>query len=662
MALGQAIKEGLSTSIKNKKEDVTKSFKKAMFNIPVVGRIAELANKKQEPKKEKDITFEFEQSNVEILKKSNILLTQIADNVYNIAAQLGAQVTSLRETEKILKEQEKNEFFVRQQELAKSEETSLEARQAIPVSTEKVDTSKQEKKEGLLDFIKKGFKLPLKDIVKNVMKGGLSFLKSAGGFLMRGLMLFTNPIGIAAAILGTIGFGVYKYFTDKEFASTVDNLFLKARDFIAEKFGQAKDLFSQYIIDPVIGFLTSVKDKVLDWMIGLLKKFEDVPVVGKIVKPAVESLQKLKSEPKAQPSAAPAASSSPSVTATGTVSVDQGKQATPAEIPKAGDKQPAAQPISKEQNEALNADIKKYIQLKDSNIDLDGLDPAIKKRLAAVGYEYFNATGKKIQINSAFRDPKEQAELFAKYGSPRAARPGKSKHEVGLAFDMNSSDANKAVSMGLFQKYGFHRPIMPSEPWHVEAVEARGGAPDNPAAPGQAVLVSNKGEATIPSSGVAVNENQLQPQAEKVASLEGGPAVEQNAADVASTSEPSATPVEKEAATPSMASSPSPSSESQGGDQVAMAPSSGQSFQSGGGGGSSGGGGGTAAEPISMEPSTGMSINQASMDVEGGYTQQASISNVDNSSSTISSTETGSRSLIPSPVADRGSLDSMAYI
>jgi hypothetical protein len=66
---------------------------------------------------------------------------------------------------------------------------------------------------------------------------------------------------------------------------------------------------------------------------------------------------------------------------------------------------------------------------------------------------------------------------------------------------MNSADANKAVGLGLFEKFGFARPVS-AEAWHIEAKEARGGSPDNPAAPGKGVMVAGAGgKATSPDSG-----------------------------------------------------------------------------------------------------------------------------------------------------------------
>ncbi len=626
MALAQLIKQGVVASVNNKKEQMKDSIKESVMSMPLIGGMLRKKEDEKSQKEERQLQGSFTKisdstnEQVQILKKSNIVLTQISDNVYNIAGKLGAELSSLDEVKQIFKDRAKQEAIGQQKASAMAEESNLERkmREVDEVRGATYDKTKGEDKKqsgGIFDFLKNG-KLPIKDIIKKVLGGGLSFLRTAGGFLLRGLTLFTNPIGIAVAIVGTIGYGIYKYFTDDEFKDTVDNLFETAKKFIAEKFGQAGDLFSQYIIDPVVNFLSGVKDKILTWMISTLKPFEDVPGLGRFIKPSVEALEKMKS--------APVASAAPTVTAT-----DQKEAASEVDrlskrYPAATDKQTTATP---EQNAALEADITKYVNLKDSSIDLTGMDPAVKKRLAAVSYEYFNSTGKKIQINSAFRDPKEQAKLFAKYGSPRAARPGKSKHEVGLAVDMNSADANKATSMGLFDKYGFQRPIA-SEPWHVEAKEARNSVADNPTNPGQAVLVSNGGKPTIPSGGVAVNDNQLK----QAVPVGGGAETAQTASDL-----PSAEPVKTESGASTNLATDSGTESSA---KSAAAP----------------------AEPVSAEPSTGSQVAQASMDVEQGYSnQQPSVSNVDNSSSSMSSTEQGTRFKIPSPVADRGSLDKMSF-
>ena len=622
MALGQLIKQSVIASVNNKKEQMKDSMRESVMGMPLIGGMFQKKEEENKQKEDSRLQGSFvkiassSHEQVKVLKQTNIVLTQISDNVYNIAGKLGAELSSLSEVKKIFKDRAKQEAINQQKANASKEEAGLEAKQAVAVGADGKPSQDGSKKEGggitdvISQFLKK--KLPIKDIIQTVLKGGLSFLKSAGGLLLRGLTLFTNPIGIAVAIVGTIGYGIYKYFTDDEFKGTVDNLFESAKNFIAEKFGQAGDLFSQYIIDPVVNFLSGVKDKVLDWMISTLKPFAEVPGVGRFVKPSLEALEKMKSSPGA--GAAPASSAAPAAATGGAA----------AAIPKAADKQPT---MTSEQSAALDADITKYVTLKDSSIDLASMDSAVKKRLAAVAYEYFNSTGKKIQINSAFRDPKEQAALFAKYGSPRAARPGKSKHEVGLAFDMNSADANKAIGMGLFDKYGFQRPIA-AEPWHVEAKEARNSVPDNPSSPGQAVLVSNSGKPTIPSDGAPVNEGQLK----QAIPAGGGVDTAQSASDL-----PSAEPVQVASSQTSDISGGSDSSQSA---KSAAA----------------------SAEPVSSESSSGTQVAQASMDVEqGSGNQQPVVSNVDNSTSSMSSTEQGTRFKIPSPVANRGSLDKMSF-
>lgn len=162
-------------------------------------------------------------------------------------------------------------------------------------------------------------------------------------------------------------------------------------------------------------------------------------------------------------------------------------------------------------DDPMNADLNQYVVKKDPGVDLEGLHPNLKKRLAGMAKEYHEKTGKKIQINSAYRDPKQQQELFLKIGAPKAAPPGKSKHEFGAAFDMNSGDADNAIKLGLFDKYGFTRPVK-GETWHVEPVENRGGSfPDNPVTPGAPVIVASAKGAVVPGSGEKLPESILKP-------------------------------------------------------------------------------------------------------------------------------------------------------
>jgi len=185
---------------------------------------------------------------------------------------------------------------------------------------------------------------------------------------------------------------------------------------------------------------------------------------------------------------------------------------------------PSEPPGAVSDKKPTTSDLSSVVKVADSGVDLGGLDKGVKIRLASLGSEFQQKTGKKIQINSGYRDPAKQAELYAKYGSPRAAKPGKSWHEKGLAFDMNSSDANQAISLGLFDKFGFKRPVMPAEPWHIEAIETRGGAAfaDNPVQPGAPAAVADKsGKPSVAATGKDMSSSSLK-EDNKTSSSGGG--------------------------------------------------------------------------------------------------------------------------------------------
>ena len=104
-----------------------------------------------------------------------------------------------------------------------------------------------------------------------------------------------------------------------------------------------------------------------------------------------------------------------------------------------------------------------------SNVAMEkihSLDPNVKKLLAGMTKEYKDLTGKSVLVTEAYRTKEDQEALRAKYGN-RAAKPGTSLHEFGLAVDINSPDANALDKMGLLRKYGFTRPVG-GEPWHLE--------------------------------------------------------------------------------------------------------------------------------------------------------------------------------------------------
>ena len=82
--------------------------------------------------------------------------------------------------------------------------------------------------------------------------------------------------------------------------------------------------------------------------------------------------------------------------------------------------------------------------------------------------EYNALTGKTIPVNEAFRSYDDQAALYAK-NPGKAAKPGNSTHEFGLALDIASKTADELDKLGLMRKYGFTRPIG-GEKWHIEPI------------------------------------------------------------------------------------------------------------------------------------------------------------------------------------------------
>lgn len=101
-------------------------------------------------------------------------------------------------------------------------------------------------------------------------------------------------------------------------------------------------------------------------------------------------------------------------------------------------------------------------------VNLENLHPIMLRNFKAMIEEYGELTGKKVNINDGFRSRAEQARMKAKYGD-RAAKPGSSLHEFGLAIDASSAAMNEMEKLGLMKKYGFTRPVG-GEPWHVEPI------------------------------------------------------------------------------------------------------------------------------------------------------------------------------------------------
>lgn len=109
-----------------------------------------------------------------------------------------------------------------------------------------------------------------------------------------------------------------------------------------------------------------------------------------------------------------------------------------------------------------------FMTMNDKGVNIDSMNPAMKKQFLGMIEEYGELTGKKVIITSGTRTSAQQAALRKKYPN-KAAKPGRSLHEFGLAVDVNTPDVNALDKLGLMRKYGFTRPVG-GETWHVEPI------------------------------------------------------------------------------------------------------------------------------------------------------------------------------------------------
>jgi hypothetical protein len=91
------------------------------------------------------------------------------------------------------------------------------------------------------------------------------------------------------------------------------------------------------------------------------------------------------------------------------------------------------------------------------------LQPQVREAFAKMARDYNQLTGDKLQINSAFRSPEEQAGVDS--GTNPKAAPGKSKHNIGMAVDIQSSQVRELGGLGLLQQYGFK--TLANDPPHI---------------------------------------------------------------------------------------------------------------------------------------------------------------------------------------------------
>lgn len=114
---------------------------------------------------------------------------------------------------------------------------------------------------------------------------------------------------------------------------------------------------------------------------------------------------------------------------------------------------------------------------------LGNLDSSFKDKFLQAANEYYQLTGKKVNVTSAFRSSEKQAELYADYVAGRspfpAAPPGGSKHEAGRAVDVELGIAEDMDRRGLLKKYGLSRPVA-NDPIHIEGFAGFRGSLSGP--------------------------------------------------------------------------------------------------------------------------------------------------------------------------------------
>jgi len=191
-----------------------------------------------------------------------------------------------------------------------------------------------------------------------------------------------------------------------------------------------------------------------------------------------------------------------------------GKQALPAGGSQgSGAGQPQIPPGKGVPPDASSGTIKleDYIKFTDNTGDrahFDQLNPIIRNSFIEMAKKYFETTGNKLQVNSAFRSAEEQGKVNS--GPNPKAAPGMSLHQHGRAVDINSDQRLALEKMGLLGQYGFNP--LPGDPPHI--FMAKGGIVGARAG-GTEIIAGEAGqdEAVIPleGGGVPVNLNMKPP-------------------------------------------------------------------------------------------------------------------------------------------------------
>jgi len=172
------------------KQEFMEGFKDKVFGQGLLGKSLRAGFDAKFGKQEmQQDTNPYERENVSVLKRIEVVVTNISDNIYNIAGVLNAQLTSMKETEDEMKRQE-------MERLVAKEEQSLEAGSNIIMQTPKVEPKKQDNK-GIFDSVNKGFAL-FKNSISKFAKGINLLLKSKKFIALAGVAAVGGAAAYAA--------------------------------------------------------------------------------------------------------------------------------------------------------------------------------------------------------------------------------------------------------------------------------------------------------------------------------------------------------------------------------------------------------------------------------------------------------------------------------
>ena len=223
-------------------------------------KLAELLKKKS-----KDIVSSNE-TVLDLLNKNNIILTQISDNFYNIAGKLGAQVSSMKEVQAAMVNEEKQ---------AEPISPTQQQPQAEPVNKPKDKKSKKESSGfGLMAL---GAALMFG---KDIIEGMINFFK--------------NPFEIISNLLGTLGDSIVEWFEESGFQNFIAEAFEEGKKELIKTFENLKDIFKLLIGDPVANLIDGIKLSFIGLAQDGLKMLPDW-LKGDSVKEIEKNLEKAKS-------------------------------------------------------------------------------------------------------------------------------------------------------------------------------------------------------------------------------------------------------------------------------------------------------------------------------------------------------------------------------